>query len=124
VVLHQETEEGKYNTLRALVERKDCPAIVYVSRVRRTRELAEKLTGDGFPARPYNGKMDPSEKVANQDAFIRGDARIIVATSAFGMGVDKKDVGLVVHYDISDSLENYSQEAGLRIDQSKHFTDS
>ena len=124
MVLHQETEEGKYNTLRALVERKDCPAIVYVSRVRRTRELAEKLTGDGFPARPYNGKMDPSEKVANQDAFIRGDARIIVATSAFGMGVDKKDVGLVVHYDISDSLENYIQEAGLRIDQSKHFTDS
>ena len=124
MVLHQETEEGKYNTLRALVERKDCPAIVYVSRVWRTRELAEKLTGDGFPARPYNGKMDPSEKVANQDAFIRGDARIIVATSAFGMGVDKKDVGLVVHYDISDSLENYIQEAGLRIDQSKHFTDS
>ncbi len=112
VVLHQETEEGKYNTLRALVERKNCPTIVYVSRTRRTRQLAEKLTGDGFSARPYNGKMDPSEKVANQDAFIRSDVRIIVATSAFGMGVDKKDVGLVVHYDISDSLENYIQEAG------------
>jgi len=112
VVLHQETEEGKYNTLRALVERKNCPTIVYVSRTRRTRQLAEKLTGDGFSARPYNGKMEPSEKVANQDAFIRSDVRIIVATSAFGMGVDKKDVGLVVHYDISDSLENYIQEAG------------
>ncbi|NBI65653.1 RecQ family ATP-dependent DNA helicase [Pseudoflavonifractor sp. 60] len=112
VVLHQETEGDKYNVLRSLIEQRDCPAIVYVSRTRRTRQLAEKLTSDGFPARPYNGKMDPADKVANQDAFIRGEVRIIVATSAFGMGVDKKDVGLVVHYDISDSLENYIQEAG------------
>ena len=111
-VLHQETEGEKYNTLRALIEQKDCPTIVYVSRTRRTRQLAEKLSSDGFPARPYNGKMDPSEKVANQDAFLHGEVKIIVATSAFGMGVDKKDVRLVIHYDISDSLENYIQEAG------------
>ena len=56
--------------------------------------------------------MDSSEKVKNQNAFMEGEAQVIVATSAFGMGVDKKDVGLVVHYDISDSLENYVQEAG------------
>lgn len=112
VVLHQETEADKYNVLRSLIEQKDCPTIVYVSRTRRTWELAEKLTSDGFPARPYNGRMAPADKIANQDAFIRGDVRIIVATSAFGMGVDKKDVRLVVHYDISDSLENYIQEAG------------
>ena len=111
-VLHQETEEGKYNVLRSLIEQRGCPTIVYVSRTRRTWQLAEKLTSDGFPARPYNGKMDPADKIANQDAFIRGEVRIIVATSAFGMGVDKKDVRLVVHYDISDSLENYIQEAG------------
>lgn len=112
VVLHQETEADKYNVLRSLIEQRDCPTIVYVSRTRRTRQLAEKLTSDGFPARPYNGKMDPAEKIANQDAFIRGEVNIIVATSAFGMGVDKKDVRLVIHYDISDSLENYIQEAG------------
>lgn len=112
VVLHQETEADKYNALRSLIEQRDCPTIVYVSRTRRTRQLAEKLTSDGFSARPYNGKMDPSEKIANQDAFIHGEVKIIVATSAFGMGVDKKDVQLVVHYDISDSLENYIQEAG------------
>lgn len=112
VVLHQETEGDKYNVLRSLIEQKDCPTIVYVSRTRRTRQLAEKLTSDGFPARPYNGRMDSSEKIANQDAFIRGEVKIIVATSAFGMGVDKKDVRLVIHYDISDSLENYIQEAG------------
>lgn len=111
-VLHQETEADKYNMLRSLIEQRDCPTIVYVSRTRRTRQLAEKLSSDGFPARPYNGKMDPSEKIANQDAFIRGEVKIIVATSAFGMGVDKKDVRLVIHYDISDSLENYIQEAG------------
>lgn len=88
VVLHQETEADKYNALRSLIEQRDCPTIVYVSRTRRTRQLAEKLTSDGFSARPYNGKMDPSEKIANQDAFIRGEVKIIVATSTFGMGVD------------------------------------
>jgi ATP-dependent DNA helicase RecQ len=56
--------------------------------------------------------MDADEKIHNQDAFMSDKIRIIVATSAFGMGVDKSDVGLVIHYDISDSLENYVQEAG------------
>ena len=56
--------------------------------------------------------MDADEKIHNQDAFMNDKVRIIVATSAFGMGVDKSDVGLVIHYDISDSLENYVQEAG------------
>ena len=74
--------------------------------------MAAKLTRDGYKALPFNGKMDSEEKIANQDAFMNDQVRIIVATSAFGMGVDKKDVGLVVHYDISDSLENYVQEAG------------
>ena len=111
-VLHEETDADKYNALRMLVEQKDCPTIVYVSRTKRTHDLAQKLTADGFPALPFNGKMAPDEKIANQEAFIRNDVKIIVATSAFGMGVDKKDVRLVVHYDISDSLENYVQEAG------------
>lgn len=71
-----------------------------------------KLTRDGISALPYNGKMDADEKIHNQDAFMNDKVRIIVATSAFGMGVDKSDVGLVIHYDISDSLENYVQEAG------------
>ena len=83
-----------------------------MSRTRKTRELSEKLTRDGFKALPFNGKMDRDDKIINQDAFMSDKVRIIVATSAFGMGVDKKDVGLVVHYDISDSLENYVQEAG------------
>ncbi len=120
-VLYKETEEEKYSALRSLIEQKKCPTIVYVSRTRRTVQLAEKLTSDGFPAKPFNGKMDANEKIANQEAFIKNEVQIIVATSAFGMGVDKKDVKLVIHYDISDSLENYVQEAGRAgRDQSLH----
>lgn len=111
-VIHTETEEEKYSKLRALVAEANCPTIVYVSRTKRTWELAGKLTHDGYKALPFNGKMDPDMKIANQDAFMNDEVSIIVATSAFGMGVDKKDVRLVVHYDISDSLENYVQEAG------------
>lgn len=111
-VIHADTDEEKYVKLRSLVAEAMCPTIVYVSRTKRTVQLAEKLTRDGLEALPFNGKMSSDEKVANQDAFMTDRVRIIVATSAFGMGVDKKDVGLVVHYDISDSLENYVQEAG------------
>ncbi len=112
VVLYKETDEEKYATLRALIAQKRCPCIVYVSRTKRTHQLATKLTSDGLSALPFNGKMDPVEKVKHQEAFMRNEVQVIVATSAFGMGVDKKDVGLVIHYDISDSLENYVQEAG------------
>lgn len=112
VVLHEENKSDKYATLRNLIEQKACPTIVYVARIKATQDIADRLTDDGFPALPFNGKMDPKEKIENQEKFIRNEVQIIVATSAFGMGVDKKDVRLVVHFDISDSLENYLQEAG------------
>lgn len=111
-VIHTDTDEDKYQKLRSLLSEYDCPAIVYVARTRKTIELSARLTRDGYGALPFNGKMEKDDKVANQNAFMSGRVRIIVATSAFGMGVDKKDVGLVVHYNISDSLENYVQEAG------------
>lgn len=111
-VIHVDCDSSKYNLLRSLLEQAACPTIIYVSRTKRTQELAQKLKRDGIPALPYNGKMDADEKIHNQDAFMSDKVRIIVATSAFGMGVDKSDVGLVIHYDISDSLENYVQEAG------------
>ena len=111
-VLYAETADKKYSQLRNLILGHPCPSIVYVARTRRTHELAGRLKRDGIKALPFNGKMEATEKVANQNAFMSGKAQVIVATSAFGMGVDKKDVGLVVHYDISDSLENYVQEAG------------
>lgn len=108
----EKNEEEKYNALRDLLEGKKCPTIVYVTRTQAAYALAERLTKDGYLAKPYHGKMDKQEKSANQDAFIQGQVQIMVATSAFGMGVDKKDVGMVIHYEISNSLENYIQEAG------------
>ena len=75
------------------------------------RDRRALLPVHSSPENP-NGKMDSDEKITNQNAFMTDAVRIIVATSAFGMGVDKKDVGMVIHYDISDSLENYVQEAG------------
>ena len=111
-VIHAESDNDKYSKLRNLIAESNCPTIVYVSRTKRTKELAAQLTRDGYKALPFNGKMDSDEKITNQNAFMTDAVRIIVATSAFGMGVDKKDVGMVIHYDISDSLENYVQEAG------------
>ena len=111
-VFEKGDDEEKYNSVRDLISEKDCPTIIYVSRTKRARELAERLKEDGFNARAFHGKMESQEKTENQDAFISGEVQIMVATSAFGMGVDKKDVGMVIHYEISDSLENYVQEAG------------
>lgn len=111
-VFEKVNEEDKYQAARDLIEEKNCPTIIYVSRTRKAYTLAERLKEDGFSALPYHGKMDKQEKSENQDAFISGETQIMVATSAFGMGVDKKDVGMVIHYEISDSLENYIQEAG------------
>ena len=111
-VLYKETEDDKYSALRSLLGQKTCPAIVYVSRTRKAERLAEKLASDGFSAGCFHGRMEASAKTVVQEAFARNELQIIVATSAFGMGVDKKDVGLVVHYDISGSLEDYVQEAG------------
>jgi len=111
-IIPKQTEEEKYIAVRNLIEGKSCPTIIYVSRTRRAYQLAERLCQDGYQAKAYHGKMDKGEKSENQDAFIRGEVQIMVATSAFGMGVDKKDVGMVIHYEISDSLENYVQEAG------------
>jgi ATP-dependent DNA helicase RecQ len=111
-VFEKQNEEEKYHAVRNLILEKNCPTIIYVSRTRTAYNLAERLTRDGFEAKPYHGRMDKEEKSQNQDAFINGEVQIMVATSAFGMGVDKKDVGMVIHYEISDSLENYVQEAG------------
>lgn len=111
-ILAKQDDEEKYLAARDLVSLKNCPAIIYVSRTAKAETIAQRLVADGFNARPFHGKLDANVKTANQNAFLSGEVKIMVATSAFGMGVDKKDVGVVIHYDISDSLENYIQEAG------------
>ncbi|MDD4730091.1 MAG: DEAD/DEAH box helicase, partial [Dysgonamonadaceae bacterium] len=81
-VIPKDNEEDKYNSLRNLIDTKKCPTIIYVSRTRRAYQIAERLSNDGYLAKPYHGKMDKQEKSENQDAFIRGDVDIMVATSA------------------------------------------
>lgn len=111
-VLYRASEDEKYLMLRSLLQDRTCPAIVYVSRTKLAEKLSSKLVQDGFSAAAFHGQMEVMTKIRNQEDFINNKIQIIVATSAFGMGVDKSDVGLVVHFDISDSLENYLQEAG------------
>jgi ATP-dependent DNA helicase RecQ len=120
-VLEKGSEDEKYAVVRNLIEEKKCPSIVYVSRTGTANKLAARLETDGFNAKAFHGKMEVQQKTANQNAFIAGEVQIMVATSAFGMGVDKKDVGMVIHYEISDSLENYIQEAG-RAGRDEHIT--
>ena len=87
-------------------------AIIYCFSRRETEELAAYLTAQGFPARPYHAGLGSEARRQTQDDFIRDRASIIVATIAFGMGIDKPDIRLVVHYSLPRSLEGYYQETG------------
>jgi len=86
--------------------------IVYCLSRKRVDELHEKLVGDGIAALPYHAGLDAETRAKNQERFIRDDAQVMVATVAFGMGINKPDVRWVVHYDLPKSLEGYYQEAG------------
>ena len=97
--------------LRILSATSGC-SIVYVRSRRRTRELAALLNGAGIPSEAYNAGLAPEEKEERQDRWKRDEVRVMVATNAFGMGIDKPNVRLVVHYDLPSSLEEYYQEAG------------
>lgn len=86
--------------------------IIYCLSRKKVEELAEVLQANGIKARPYHAGMDAATRNANQDAFLKEDIEVIVATIAFGMGIDKPDVRFVIHYDIPKSLEGYYQETG------------
>jgi ATP-dependent DNA helicase RecQ len=86
--------------------------IVYCLSRRRVDELAQQLQGDGIRVRPYHAGLDGETRRDNQEAFIRDDVQVIVATIAFGMGINKPDVRWVVHYDLPKTLEGYYQESG------------
>lgn len=87
-------------------------AIVYCATKKQTEEVAAYLREKGVSASHFHAGLQPETKKATQSAFIKGELRVIVATNAFGMGIDKPDVRLVIHADIPGSLENYLQEAG------------
>lgn len=87
-------------------------AIVYVRHRRKCTELAHWLSTKGIPAVSYHGGMEMKDRDTIQDKWIKGESRVIIATNAFGMGVDKSDVRLVIHYDLPPGIEDYYQEAG------------
>jgi ATP-dependent DNA helicase RecQ len=111
-VIEIEDPSRKMNVLLPLLDRCEKPAIIYASRIKRVEEIHGLLEKSGFSATYFHGKLDKDVKKDYMDAFMNNEKDIIVATSAFGMGVDKDDVKSVIHYNISDSLENYVQEAG------------
>ena len=86
--------------------------IIYCLSRKKVEELAEILIANGIKALPYHAGMDSATRSANQDAFLMETVDVIVATIAFGMGIDKPDVRYVIHYDIPKSLEGYYQETG------------
>src|SRR5258708_25153615 len=86
--------------------------IVYCLSRRRVDELALQLGGDGVRVRPYHAGLDAAARRDNQEAFILDDIQVIIATIAFGMGINKPDVRWVVHYDLPKTLQGYYQESG------------
>ncbi len=86
--------------------------IVYCYSRKQVEDLNARLTADGFSAKPYHAGLLTTERNRNQDAFIRDDVQIIVATIAFGMGIDKPNVRFVIHFDLPRNLESYYQEIG------------
>ena len=105
-------DKRTYDEVLARARAGDHTGIVYCLSRKRVDELTAKLREDGVSALAYHAGLDADERKRNQHAFIHDDAQVMVATIAFGMGINKHDVRWVVHYDLPKSLEGYYQESG------------
>ena len=105
-------KETKKQLIRFMRDNKGKSGIVYCLSRKKVEEIAQLLSVNGFKAAPYHAGLDPDVREKNQDDFLNEEVDIIVATIAFGMGIDKPDVRFVVHYDVPKSLEGYYQETG------------
>ncbi|MEM9220451.1 MAG: DNA helicase RecQ [Cyanobacteria bacterium P01_F01_bin.150] len=104
---------GVYPELLQFIQQQQEEAgIVYCFSRKRVNELAQKLQEDGIKALPYHAGLDDQTRASNQTRFLRDDVQVIVATIAFGMGINKSNVRFVIHYDLPKSLEHYYQESG------------
>ena len=102
----------KEQALLQILQTEHGSGIVYAATVRRVDELHAWLQQQGIEAERYHGRMSKSARTQAQDRFMSGQCRLMVATNAFGMGVDKRDIRFVVHWHFSGSVESYYQEAG------------
>ncbi len=106
------TTENKFNELIHILRCVEGPAIVYTRSRQGTVDIAQALVAEGFTALHYHAGLSNVEKDVRQRSWQEDDTRIMVATNAFGMGIDKPDVRLVIHMEAPDSIEAYFQEAG------------
>lgn len=104
--------EAKKQLVKYILEHKGKSGIVYCLSRKKVEEIAELLRVNGIKAAPYHAGMDSATRIKNQDDFLNEEINVIVATIAFGMGIDKPDVRFVIHYDAPKSLEGYYQETG------------
>ena len=102
----------KIRTIRSLLGRRRGATIVYASTRRSVEAVRSALASRGLPAMDYHAGLSPARRTEVQQRFLQDPAPVVVATNAFGMGIDRPDVGMVVHYQLSGSLEAYYQEAG------------
>ena len=98
--------------LAHLMQRRDKSGIVYCSTRKTVEEVCDLLLSRGLPATRYHAGLDPEERLANQDDFLYDRKTVMVATNAFGMGIDKSNVSFVIHYNMPKNMESYYQEAG------------
>lgn len=105
-------KETKKQLIRFMRDNKGKSGVIYCLSRKKVEEIAQLLVVNGFKAAPYHAGLDPDVREKNQDDFLNEEVDIIVATIAFGMGIDKPDVRFVVHYDVPKSLEGYYQETG------------
>ena len=105
-------KRGSYRQLLDQVRHEKGSGIIYCLSRKMVDEISGRLQADGFKALPYHAGMTDRARLENQTKFIRDDISIIVATIAFGMGIDKPDVRFVIHYDLPKNLESYYQESG------------
>jgi ATP-dependent DNA helicase RecQ len=111
-VVRTATCAAKEQELLRVLREEGGSAIVYTATIKTAEDVHALLTSHDLAAARYHGRLRRSERIASQTDFMEGRARIMVATKAFGLGIDKADVRLVVHYNFPDSLESYYQEAG------------
>ncbi|PRD46245.1 RecQ family ATP-dependent DNA helicase [Sphingobacterium haloxyli] len=105
-------EEDKMGRMLRMIHKIGGAGVIYVRNRRETQEVAQYLVNHGIPADFYHAGLDAQTRSQKQDRWMENRVRVIVATNAFGMGIDKSDVRFVLHLDIPDSLEAYYQEAG------------